>query len=77
MSRCNSRETSVDLPDPEGAEMMKTVVNQILSVSLYPFGSKQLFHVQGLLPDFFDVCFGREGQVGHRQSSFADAGRFR
>ena len=45
------RDTSVDFPEPDGAEMMKMVVTGFASYS----SAKTLLKVQRLLPYSFDV----------------------
>src|SRR5262245_11323650 len=68
-SDSRSRSTSVDLPEPEGPEMMKTEImgggKSTLSFS---------FQVKRLFADFFDAGFGCQGQVGYAQAQFAEAG---
>lgn len=63
------RDTSVDLPDPDGAEMMNTVVTL---VSACP-----LFEIQRLLAHLLDICFGGEREIGQEKAGLADAGCFR
>src|SRR4051794_23303312 len=60
-----SRDTSVDFPEPDGAEMIKTVVIN---------GS---FQVQRLLPDFVDFRLRGESQVCNGEAKVAESAGFR
>src|SRR5208337_478915 len=62
-SLASSRWTSVDLPEPEGAEMMKTVV-------IRDSGS---FQVQSLLPDLFDRGLRSQGEFRDAEAQIADS----
>src|SRR5437764_7766056 len=57
----SNRCTSVDLPEPDGAEMMKTLV------------MRRSLEVQRLLPDFLDSGLPRQRQIGDPQTQLADA----
>jgi hypothetical protein len=61
-----SRWTSVDFPEPEGAEMMKTLIIAG-GEGLGAGGGSGLgfsFEIQGLFADFFYAGFGSQCQVG-------------
>src|SRR5579863_1605043 len=59
-----SSATSVDLPEPEGAEMMKTVV-------IPREFSALLFKIERLLADFFDRGLGGQRQFRNLQRRLA------
>src|ERR1700721_4217354 len=61
-----SRWTRVDLPEPEGAEMMNTVVIPRLS-----------FQIESLFADFFDGGLGAERQLRDAQPKIAQPAGFR
>src|SRR5665213_9287 len=69
--RFMSSPTSVDLPEPDGAEMMKTVV-----VPVARFKVAGLFKVKRLLPDFFDRGLRGQRQFGDPEADFTRAGGF-
>lgn len=61
----NNRPTSVDFPDPDGAEMIKTVVLLIA-----------LLKVKSLFANFIDLGFGCQGQIRHGQADVAQPSGF-
>lgn len=72
------RETKVDLPDPEGAEMMKTVVigSDDARPSTWATAKAGLLKIEPLFTYSFDVSFYGQGAIGDAQSGFARVGAF-